>query len=64
MNVKRDNPSRAKGHVASLTNKEMRECGECEQYSKDEGCIEEDLLKSPARMKTGTEIISSECASE
>ena len=49
---------------AGLTDKDIHECGQRKQDAEDNGSLEECLLKPPARVETGAEVVSTECPSE
>lgn len=45
---------------AGLTDKDIHECRQSKQDAEDNGSLEECLLKPPARVETGAEVISTE----
>lgn len=45
---------------AGLTDKDIHECRQSKQDAEDNGSLEERLLKPPARVETGAEVVSTE----
>lgn len=50
--------------MSALTDKEMRQCGQCKEYGKDNSSAEKRLFKSTACVETGAEVVSPESASQ